>query len=148
MNSMTRKTLTLPALLCAGIALADDGDCSLDVRITGLEHDNGQIMVSLFNQAEGFPGKGQEAAMETLTTTPENGEAAVRFESLPCGEYAIAAHHDEDGDGKMKTVYGTIPLEGVGISNDAKGVMGPPKFEDAKFDLAPESGQVEIIVRY
>jgi len=67
---------------------------------------------------------------------------------LPYGNYAVAAYHDEDGNGRMKTVYGTIPLEGIGVSRDARGVMGPPKFEDASVTLDSEQLLIELRINY
>lgn len=138
-------TMTMTA---STTAAGDEPVCALEVRVTELQHDEGQVFVSLFDSEQGFPGGGADAARVTLSATPKSGEARVAFAGLPCGAYAVAAHHDEDGDGKMKAVYGTIPLEGVGISNDAKGIMGPPKFKDARFELAPDSGPLLIVMRY
>ena len=57
------------------------------------------------------------------------------FSSIPFGEYAIAILHDEDNDNNMKTGKFGMPKEGYGISNNVKGVFGPPKFESAKINL-------------
>lgn len=115
--------------------------------IIDVKDDSGQVFASLFNKAESFPGGG-EPPFKTAGAQQKDGKARIVFENVPYGEYAIAAHHDEDGNGKMKTVYGSIPLEGIGVSRDAKGVMGPPKFEDAKFRLDAASVSVEVHVNY
>lgn len=57
------------------------------------------------------------------------------FENLPSGEYAISLYHDENENNKLDTGWFGIPNEGYGCSNNAKGMMGPPKYEDAKFQL-------------
>ncbi|HQJ60424.1 MAG TPA: DUF2141 domain-containing protein [bacterium] len=36
----------------------------------------------------------------------------------------------------------------MGVSNDAKGKMGPPKFKDAKFNIDKEAKTIEINVKY
>lgn len=118
---------------------------SLEVRVDGIRNDSGQVFVSLFNSDEGFPG---DKALQTLQTRQADGRAVVTFENLPWGEYAVAAYHDEDGNGKMKTVYGSIPLEGIGISRDAKGVMGPPKFKDAKVELNSAAMTIDVHIKY
>ncbi|WP_454891479.1 DUF2141 domain-containing protein, partial [Alloprevotella tannerae] len=56
----------------------------------------------------------------------------VTFTDLPKGEYAIAIFHDENGNGTMDFGKMGIPIEKFGFSNDAKCVMAPPAFEDAK----------------
>ena len=54
---------------------------------------------------------------------------------MPLGSYAISTYHDENDNDKLdKNIVG-IPKEAYGFSNDATGFMGPPKWEDAKFDL-------------
>lgn len=119
---------------------------SIEVRVTA-RNDDGQVFVSLYDSAEGFPGNADKA-LRTARAEQMDGQATVVFEDLPYGEYAVSAYHDEDGDGKMKTVYGTIPLEGVGVSRDAKGVMGPPKFADAKFELNDDRVTIDVRINY
>ena len=50
--------------------------------------------------------------------------------------------------GGSGSVYGTIPIEGVGISRDAKGIMGPPKFADASFSLNAAAITVAVSIKY
>lgn len=118
----------------------------IEVHVTA-RNDDGQVFVNLYDRAEGFPGNADKA-LRTERSKQVHGQAKVVFEDLPYGEYAVSAYHDEDGNGKMKTVYGTIPLEGVGVSRDAKGVMGPPKFEDAKFELDDNLVTVDVRINY
>lgn len=132
--------------LMSAMALASETG-RIEVHVESLRSDAGQVFVSLFNREEGFPG-GEEPPFRTLVAKPLKGQVTVVFEDIPYGEYAVAAHHDEDGDGKMKTVYGTIPLEGIGISRDAKGMMGPPRFKDAKVDLNSVALGIVIHVNY
>ena len=49
--------------------------------------------------------------------------------------YKRQAFHDVNENGKMDTNFIGIPKEPIGISNNAKGFMGPPKFNNAKFLL-------------
>jgi uncharacterized protein (DUF2141 family) len=59
----------------------------------------------------------------------------VIFKDIPKGEYAVSFVHDENDNKKMDTNFIGIPKEDFGCSNNATGVMGPPKYEDAKFQL-------------
>ena len=136
----------LSLLLLAQCALAEETG-RIEVEVDGIRSDEGQIFVSLFDRAESFPGDAS-GAFRTLSARQAGGRATVVFADVPKGAYAVAAHHDEDGNGKMKTVYGTIPLEGIGISRDAKGVMGPPKFDDAKFALDSAAVSITVHIHY
>jgi len=63
----------------------------------------------------------------------------VTFTDVPKGEYAVSVYHDENSNGVMdKNMFG-IPSEDYASSNNAKGVMGPPKYADAKFKINTNS---------
>jgi len=72
----------------------------------------------------------------------------VVFEDLPFGEYAVSLMHDENRNGKIDTNFLGIPKEGYGASNDAKAVLGPPKYADARFLLDKPDMTMEIKVKY
>jgi uncharacterized protein (DUF2141 family) len=74
-----------------------------------------------------------------------DGRAVCEFPRLPAGDYAIASYHDENGNGKLDLNFIGIPKEGVASSRNAKGVMGPPKFKDARFTFA--GGTLELSAR-
>ncbi len=55
------------------------------------------------------------------------------FSNLPFGKYAIRAFHDGNNNGKLdKGIFGQ-PIEGWGVSNDARGFMSAPPFEKMLF---------------
>lgn len=54
----------------------------------------------------------------------------MKFNSLKAGTYAIRYFHDENENGELDTGTFGIPTEGYGFSNDARGFMGPPSFDD------------------
>jgi uncharacterized protein (DUF2141 family) len=70
------------------------------------------------------------------------------FDSPAPGTYAVAAFHDENGNGKLDRGMFGIPKEGVAASNDARGHMGPPKWDDAKFVYKGELLQLRIRIAY
>lgn len=110
----------------------------LTVNITGLRSDKGKLYLSLYNSAKGYP-KDATVAYRLAFTEIHNGKATVTLTGLPSGTYAIACYHDENDNGKLDTNFMGIPKEGTGASNNAKSSMGPPKFRDAKFQLAGDT---------
>jgi uncharacterized protein (DUF2141 family) len=44
------------------------------------------------------------------------------------------AYHDENGNGALERSFLGIPKEGVALSNNARGHLGPPKLKDARFE--------------
>ena len=103
----------------------------------------------LFNKPEGFPGQ-EEAALHAvmLPIEMENGTVRHVFSAVPYGRYAVTVMHDENGNSKLDANIFGIPREGYGISNKAKGFMGPPKFGDAAFSFAEPESIISIEMGY
>jgi len=101
---------------------------NLTVHIQGIEQDKGKVFVALFNSQETW----LKQSFKSLEQDVTGATCTVTFTNLPKGEYAIAIFHDENGNGTMDFGKMGIPIEKFGFSNDAKCVMGPPDFEDAK----------------
>ncbi len=104
---------------------------SITINFKGLEANKGDVYVALYNTEASFlktPFKGVIVKVNNL-------KATAVFENIPAGEYAISAFHDENDNKKMDTRIFGIPKEPIAISNDAKGFMGPPKYNDAKFTV-------------
>src|SRR5438552_3406736 len=74
-------------------------------------------------------------ALQRVWCAINRGERTCRFDPTRAGVYAVACFHDENGNGKLDTGLFGIPKEATAASNDAKGTMGPPKFNDAKFSF-------------
>ncbi len=126
----------VPASLSAqGIQLG-----SLRIVIEGIKNAKGQVKVGLEkNAAEFDQGPLHEARYRGETVLSKEGRIEVLFRDLPLGSYAVKSFHDEDGNGQLNTNFMGIPTEDYGFSNDARGTMGPAKFQDARFDFdAPE----------
>ena len=116
---------------------------TLAVNVTNADPSTGYVLLILFEGAEGFPSD-QDKAKAYDGEKVSNGQATIVFHDLPEGEYAIAAFHDANSNGKMDTNMLGIPKEAYGASNDAKGTLGPPKFEDARFEI---QGDTEITIK-
>jgi uncharacterized protein (DUF2141 family) len=102
----------------------------LAVEITGARSAKGQVMAEVYTSAEGWlkkPLQGERV---------QAGERVLLvFRNLPAGRYALSAFHDENANGKFDMNLMGLPTEVHGFSKDAKGVMGPAKFEDAVITL-------------
>ncbi|WP_338235569.1 DUF2141 domain-containing protein [Persicobacter diffluens] len=143
------KTLLLMGWLFFGINTClyanDDKTTEVRVTVTNLRSEEGQVILSLFDNAEDFPS--QKKAIKTFKADIRDGKANFQFH-LPAGTYAFAFTHDENNNGKRDTNFIGMPKEGVGASNNAKGSFGPPKFEDAKFTIADQPIQSTVETNY
>ena len=141
------KPLILGAFILVFCILFQNANASdnnkIDVKIINTESNSGQLVVYLFDKSEYYP-KAKEKAYKVLKTKIKNNKAEVSFINIPSGVYAIAIHHDENGNDKVDTNFLGIPNEDFGASNDAKGFMGPPSFEDASFKVEGKSITISI----
>jgi uncharacterized protein (DUF2141 family) len=120
------------ALIC-GAACASAAD--ITVRIDHVTNNDGQIMVALYdNTADYMKRPVRKAAVAAAT-----GGVTVVFKDLAPGNYGLTVFHDANANGRLDTNAMGIPVESIGFSNDAQGVMGPPAFDAVKFAV-PDAG--------
>jgi uncharacterized protein (DUF2141 family) len=110
---------------------------TITVKITNFKSSKGKCNVTLFNTANGFPAKAEQAFQNKTTTIIDNA-VVLKFENIPNGTYAIAVMHDENDNKKMDTNFLGIPKEGYGISNNKYPIMSAPFFDDAKFVVSDD----------
>jgi uncharacterized protein (DUF2141 family) len=135
------------SLLLLALLAAADGSATLTVEVEGLRDDGGKVQASLYASADGFPTDPAKA-LRKLEVPIAGGRARLVFEGLAPGSYAVAAYHDENGNGKLDTGFLGIPSEGLASSNDAKGFMGPPSFEKARVEVVPGANVIVVHVSY
>ncbi len=114
------------------------------VEMTNYKSDEGYMLISL---CKDFPENSENMVMK-MKSEIKDKKAKVEFKDVPYGVYAVSGYHDENNNGKLDTGIFGIPKEGTVTSNNAVGKMGPPKFEDAKFELKSSSLKQEIKVKY
>lgn len=114
------------------------------LQITGLENNQGQLRVALFNTSAGFP-ENDEQAYRRLEVQPENRKGEIIFTELPFGEYALAIFHDENNDKILnKNLFGT-PQEKYGFSSE-----WPIRatYDEVKFSLKDKKLSLEIELKW
>jgi uncharacterized protein (DUF2141 family) len=119
----------------------------IHVEISGLRSDKGQMLCALFSSADAFP-KHADKAVARLTAKITERHATCDFTGVAPDTYAVSVVHDENANGKLDTNFIGMPREGVGASHDAKGYMGPPKFNAASFQHAGGRLDLKIHVNY
>lgn len=129
-----------PSPSIAGAAAA-----TLMIRFEGIETPNGQIMLSVFDNAAAHDGNG---APVRVAAVPVDGLTAIAsFEGLAPGDYAVKAFHDIDGDGKMGTNPFGMPTEPYAFSNNAKAQGAPPRWDAARFPVAAGANTIRITIK-
>ncbi|WP_103070028.1 DUF2141 domain-containing protein [Aquimarina sediminis] len=129
----TFKTfLLLFSILLLGIktSTAQESQNNIRVTVVNIPSDKGTIQVGLYDNKANFLNKTYRAT----NVKAKKGSVQVVFKNVPVGVYAISLYHDADNNKELNTLFG-IPTESYGTSNNAKGMFGPPKWEDAKFRI-------------
>ena len=104
---------------------------NVTIKVEEANSNNGKMFIALYNSEVGFLKKSYKSTISKI----ENKASVITFEAIPKGTYAVSIFHDENDNGKMDTNFMHIPKEDYGCSNGATGFMGPPKWDDAKFEL-------------
>ncbi len=119
----------------------------LTVTIDGLRNTKGNVCLSLFSQAEGFPSQANRAVALQCVAARDVAEGVI-FQGLSAGNYAIAVFHDANADGKLNTGIFGIPKEGFGFSGNPAIKTRAPRFNETAFALSTPTAQIQIQMKY
>ncbi|MEZ6034442.1 MAG: DUF2141 domain-containing protein [Planctomycetaceae bacterium] len=124
---------------------SDDGRMKITIRVTGLRTKPSTLRVAVFESSEGFP---QPEQSTSTTVVESDGDQAEFSLTLPVNHpLAIAVFQDLDGN-KVITKNGFgIPTEPYGFSNKARGLLGPPTFQQAVVRVGDGQDTLEIQIR-
>lgn len=129
----------LPLFLCLPPAAA----ATLSVQVDGAQAGGGPVTVLLFDRADGFPTEARAFQRHALAP----GQTTLLLEGLAPGRYAVMAYHDADGNGELNRLFGMIPQEGWGLSNNPA-VRGKPAFKDAAVEVPEAGAAVTVKLNY
>ncbi len=127
------KIFIATLLFISNFGLAQNSN--LVVTVSGIKNNIGLLTVELYNAK----GKFLKTAYKTISSAIKSNTATVTFIGIPKAEYTVMAYHDENNNKKLDKNFIGMPKEAVACSNNAKGFMGPPKYEDAKFNITADS---------
>jgi len=109
---------------------AGSGLRTVELRIIGAASDNGTIKIAMYDKSEGF--NDPKNALDVDTWEISDGVCAGKLQMpVSIRQLAISAYHDENGNGQMDKNALGIPSERYGFSGNARGLTGPPSFEEA-----------------
>jgi uncharacterized protein (DUF2141 family) len=106
----------------------------LVVRVENIKDDRGQIGVAIYSSEKDYMKK----RFAGKFVPAKKGTVEIVFENMPTGFYAATVMHDSNSNQKLDTNWIGIPKEGYGFSNNAKATLGPPSFDQVKFNLKGE----------
>jgi len=148
MASISVSGIACAALIAASapsIALAFQAG-EVEVAVEGLRNARGQVRLCLTRDPDHFPDcNGDPAAVKR--SLPAGQTAGIRLGGLAPGTYALSVIHDENGNGRLDR-FMAIPREGFGFSRNPRIRMGPPRFEEVRFEVGAGRVRQTIRLRY
>ena len=140
MNRSIKKCSSAALLLCSLYTAGEP--LTLTVTVSGIRSTNEPLGILLFNQADGFPDNPDKALRRTFIPA---ADAAVEFENLAPGFYAVSIFQDLNGNQRCDTNLLGIPEEPHGLSGDPRPARLFPRFNRARFRV--ESGKNDITIQ-
>jgi uncharacterized protein (DUF2141 family) len=136
----------LAASLVSASVTATSLEATLDLSVTGLRNNKGQVMVCMTANPKAFPDCRNDANAHKRLVAAANAKT-IRFAGVARGTYAISLVHDENSNGKLDTSV-MIPREGFGFSRNPTITFGPPKFKSAAFTLDNADASQSVKMKY
>ncbi len=133
----TKSAILALAALGAAPALAAD----LRIEVAGLRNADGTVYAAVCTEDQFL-----QPACTYFGRAPA-ASGVVEVTGVPPGTYAVQVIHDEN-DNQTLDRPGFLPTEGMGFSRDAPMRFGPPRWDDARFDLSEAGATVPLTMRY
>jgi uncharacterized protein (DUF2141 family) len=124
-----------PAMAEVAPATADAAreTTSLTIELSGFQKIQGQVFISIYDAESAYNGAGGPVSAHVV---PVDEESETLLVQLPgTGTYGFRMFHDVDGDGEMDTNLFGMPTEPFAFSNNARGSMGPAKWDKVAFTV-------------
>jgi len=136
----TFRTIAAAALL--GLA-ANAQAAELEVQVQGLASGQGEVLVAVFAGAESWLRK-PVVVSKLPAAGQQEGRLTLLLKEVPEGLLAVSVFHDLNGNGRLDMNAMGIPQEPFAFSNQAAGQFGPPRFEQAGFELKGTSARIIV----
>ena len=130
-----KNLLLITAFIFSGIfSTSAQEKHTVTLQFEGMKSNKGNLYVAIYDKEDSFLKKPIKGTIVKIV----DKKATVTLKDIPAGMYAVSAFHDANDNKKMDTNFLGIPKEPTGMSNNAKGFMGPPKYKDAKFNVTKD----------
>ena len=121
--------LAAGALMLSGAAPSHE----VSVSVSGLRSTKGVVRACMTGNAARFPKCAGDPASYRLVI-PAKSAGKLVFKGVTPGRYAIALLHDENDNARLDR-FMAMPREGFGFSRNPAIRMGPPRFEEVRFQV-------------
>jgi uncharacterized protein (DUF2141 family) len=145
---MIKKILFIMILLLLLLPSMNLNAHNIEVLITGIRAEKGQIAIGVFKDDETFQKEEASLNLKFVKNVISNGEMRVQF-SLEPGIYGLSLLDDVNSNGKMEYSFLGVPKEGFGFSDYYHKGFIKPKFDSFKFSIDKDQiKRITIRIRY
>jgi uncharacterized protein (DUF2141 family) len=145
---MIKKILFIMILLLLLLPSMNLNAHNIEVLITGIRAEKGQIAIGVFKDDETFQKEEAFLNLKFVKNVISNGEMRVQF-SLEPGIYGLSLLDDVNSNGKMEYSFLGVPKEGFGFSDYYHKGFIKPKFDSFKFSIDKDQiKRITIRIRY
>ena len=120
------------------------GAAEVQVRVLGVASDAGTVRVAVCPRAYFL----KPTCPYVAHAPARRGAVVVSVPGVPPGVYAVQAHHDANGNGRIDRNFFGIPVEGIGFSRAAPMRFGPPRFADAAVSIGGALVSLDITLKF
>lgn len=138
--------LAFVAAFLGGVCAAKaESEGHLQLRVQLPANKSGIVAYAVFSSSADFPDDRTRAVRRGFSP-PSAGAQRVDIDTgeLPPGRYAVAVYLDENGNHKLDFGMFGIPKEPVGTSNNPRGRLGPPRFNECAFQMGADNLTLSI----
>ncbi|HZH07693.1 MAG TPA: DUF2141 domain-containing protein [Lautropia sp.] len=112
----------------------------LDLKVENVKGTSGHLRVAVYGSSADY----RKTPVKAIKAAAVSDPVSIRIAGLEAGDYAIALFHDRNGNEKLDSNLMGIPTEPYGFSGSTRNLMGPAKWEQARFTVAPEGGTITV----
>lgn len=117
------------------------------VEVTGAVGSKGRIRIAVYRSTENFNNPDQADWKGDFAVQAKGSTQCSILLPNSTDRFAVAAYHDENDNGQLDRNGIGIPTEKYGFSNDARGKLGPPSFDDAVMSRPENDQPIELKIR-
>ena len=116
---------------------------SLEVNVTFPEDASGKLYLVIYDNKVDFLG--EKGELTTYEIAELRNNPMIKINQVKKGTYAFVAFIDENNNGVMDKNRLGIPKEPIGFSVSKMGLLGPPSFKKASYQI-PGTKSVELVI--
>lgn len=127
---------------------------NLTVEIENVSHNEGQLLVLLFDNAYDYHSDKNINAPDAhffrkAVIKPQVPVTRITLDNVPAGQYAMHVIHDEDADGgldRMIIPFTGMPSEPYALSNNIHDSFSKGDFDDALFTVSAPDTKLNLLL--